>query len=104
MTGFLEEAFKYVIGGLVGGMFTGGGSFILFNTRLTRLSTKVETMEKNCDGCKTGTATTLELINRDLGNHRADDERHNSMASHQMLLDILSRVMRIETRLFKGDL
>lgn len=94
----LRSVGDLVAGGLIGGALTGLGSIFLLRDQMTALKNKVANIEATCTGCKANAGD----IERTLEEHIADEERHVTRASSQILADILLRVTRIESRLMNG--
>lgn len=91
-----------VISALLGGLVTALTALPFFYNRLTKVSTEVDIMRIGCATCRSSVEKNLEKIVESVNTHHSDDERHNSGTSQVLLADILTRVMRIETRLFTG--
>lgn len=99
---FFAEALKVAAGAIIGGLITASTALPYINNRLTKLYTEVDNMKSGCTVCRTSVDKSLEKITDSVNDHHADDERHNSGTSRELLADILARVMRIESRLLNS--
>ncbi|MFA5352616.1 MAG: hypothetical protein WC291_00130 [Thermodesulfovibrionales bacterium] len=93
------EILKIGLAAIAGGVITALGSMPVYNNRITKLTTEVEQMKSGCSMCKSAVDRTIEKMTENITAHHIDSTIHNNAASSLILNDILTRVMRIETRL-----
>jgi hypothetical protein len=91
-----------VMSALLGGLVTALTALPFFYNRLTKVSTEVDIMRTGCATCKSSVEKNIEKLVESVNTHHSNDERHNSGSSQVLLADILTRVMRIESRLLTG--
>jgi len=93
---------QMIISALVGGLVTAVTALPLFNNRLAVLRSEVDSMRNGCTSCRASVEKSIEKLVESVNVHHSDDDRHNNGTNQVLLADILTRVMRIETRLFNG--
>lgn len=98
----VAEAGRVLVGALIGGAITAATALPMMNTKLAKLTTEVVSMKESCTTCKTGLDKAVDTLTAKVDAHHEDDDRHYTKASDKLLNDILTRVMRIETRMFSG--
>jgi hypothetical protein len=59
-------------------------------------------MQESCETCRTNVNKSIETAAADMKRHHEDEAKHVSPDSRTILGDILSRVMRIEGKMFNG--
>jgi hypothetical protein len=101
---FFTEAGKVLLGAVIGGALTAATALPVLNTKLAKTTTVITAMKDSCITCRSGFDTTLTTLGEAVRVHHEDDEKHNTKASHILLQDILTRVMRIEDKLVNGAL
>jgi hypothetical protein len=99
---FFVDAGKIVVSAIVGGALTAATALPMFNIKLTKLAGEVRSMKESCAVCKAGTEKSLTTLDTEVRAHHEDDEKHYTRASDKLMNDILTRVMRIESKLFNG--
>ena len=99
---FIAEAGKLLLAALVGGLATSATALPIFNNKLTKVTTELQTLKESCVSCKAAMGNAVEGLSKKVTEHHEDDEKHNNKSSEKLLNDILNRVMRIENRMFNG--